>query len=688
MAFHDFKNRLVENFNERAAGKELFEVDADKDKLWDLYLRSFPAAANPIYRVRTKHDCSCCRQFIREAGRIVWIDDDFTVHSIFEFDAHDANYQIVVNALNTYVLTCSITGKYLYEKKSVGTPVSRERLDDGTVISYEHFSMNLPDTAVFHGTYRTTIDTERGRFRARGNVFQRSLDEISIDAIKTVQELIQTNTLYKGGEWADLIGKFLQHKIAYDSLKRSSESKAEAYTWANASGAGDVLGKIRNHSIGKLLTDISEGVELDEAVRRYEAIVAPANYKRPKAVYSKRMLEEAQRTVVELGYMDSLPRRFATLDDITINDILFSNKDTAKRIAGNVFDEMKQEVSVDPKKFSRAEEIGIEKFLSDVLPAAAEVEAFVENRHEPNFVSLIAPVNRDAKSMFKWSNGFSWAYAGNMTDSDIRENVKSAGGRVDGVLRFSIQWNDLDEWDRNDVDAHCITPSGTEILFSCKKDLRTRGNLDVDIINPVEGIPAVENITFPDKRWMIPGAYDFFVHCYSARGGRSGFRAEIEFGGQIYRYDYREPLRQDQKVPVAIVDLLGEGGMFSIRELLPSQHASRDIWGIKTNTFTPVSVVMNSPNYWDDQKGIGHKHFFFMLKDCVNPEKPNGFYNEFLRQELVEHKRVFEALGFKMAVQDTDDQLSGLGFSDTKRNNLIVKVRSVNNTERIYNIKF
>ena len=687
MSFVEMRDRLIKHFNEMVMDVGyLFEVDADKDILWNLYLDSFPAGTNNIYRERKEHDCSCCRQFIKNIGNVIAIKDG-KVHTIWDFETGDPTYQPVVDALSAYVKGRKISDVYVSQFKKIGCLQNYEQLDNGQVKAWDHFYLELPDRFLLprgksEGEYK-------GRFRDTANVFKRSLDEISEESIETILELISSNTLYKGEEWKSPLTKFLEYKREYDKLPNDSVNdylERVTYAWVRSAEAGPVIGKIRNHSIGTLLVNLSEGMDLDLAVRKYEQIVAPSNYKRPKEIYTKKMLEDAKKTITELGYLDSLGRRFATLDDITVNNILFSNRDTAKRLSGgiDIFDEMERAAVTNPKKFSKVEEIPVERFVTDVLPTAREVEVYLENKHSSNMVSLIAPQNKDAKTMFKWNNNFSWAYSGNMTDS-MKELVKAAGGKVDGDLRFSIQWNETGT-DNCDLDAHCIEPNRFEIYYRTAKKPRyspTMGQLDVDIINPAGKI-AVENITWANRRSMSPGKYIFFVHQYSG-SVRNGFKAEIEFDGQIYSFEYNKPMRIGDIVKVAEV-WLNEKGEFTINELLPSNVSSKDIWGVKSNQFIPVSMVMYSPNYWDQQDGIGHRHYFFMLKDCVNPETPNGFYNEFLKNELTEHKRVFAALGSKMAVASAEDQLSGLGFSATKRDELIVKVKGA--TERVMKIKF
>ncbi len=676
------RNKLMENFAEMTKDvTHLFEVNVDKDEMWNLYLDSFPAGTNEIYRERRSHDCSCCRQFIKSIGNAVVIKDN-KISTIWDFESNSNTYQPVLNALSAFIKSHAVSDIYVSKFKKIGTMQNYEEMKDGCMHEWSHFFLELPDKFVDR-TGRSEGDI-KGGFRDTRNVFKRSLDEIDMDSLDTILELITSNTLYKGEEWKGALIEFRKYKAEYDRL--ATDEEKNNYAWEQSVKVGIAIGRIRNHSIGTLLVNVSEGMDLDTAVKKYEQIVAPSNYKRPKEIFTKKMLEDAKKTITELGYMDSLGRRFATLDDITVNNILFSNKDSAKRIGGmdDIFGEMERETVSNPKKFSKVEEIAVDKFVSDVLPTASEVEVYLENKHTNNMVSLIAPENKDAKTMFKWNNNFGWAYAGNMTDS-MKERVKSAGGKVDGDLRFSIQWNE-DGKDNCDLDAHCIEANKYEIYYGSARKPSfspTKGQLDVDIINP-NGDIAVENITWANRKTMRTGIYQFFVHQFSG-SARNGFRAEIEFDGQIYSFDYNKSMRNGENVQVAEVTLNADG-TFTIKEKLPSNVSSKDIWNVKTNQFIPVSVVMYSPNYWDEQDGIGHRHYFFMLKDCINPEAPNGFYNEFLKNELVEHKRVFATLGSKMRVKDVDDQLSGVGFSATKRDELIVKVKG--NTERVLKVKF
>lgn len=688
--FKDFVKAIQKNLQQMSKdSSRLFTVNVDTEELYNLYLDSFPAGTNEIYRERREYDCSCCRHFIRDVGNVVSIKNG-ELHTIWGINpVSDDKYNVVAAALDAYVKQKAVLGVFLKKEKRIGTPENREMLPTGKINKYEHFFVDLPEICIFKECYGHTFEGDLSQFRDVRNVFKRSLDEISKEAVDTVLELIAQNSLYKGAEWKKQLTEFKNYQKEYGKL---TDEQKELWVWEKSIAAGAVIGKIRNHSIGTLLVNISEGMDLDLAVRKYEQIVAPVNYKRPKAIFTKKMLENAKKTITELGYMDSLQRRFATLDDITVNNILFSNKDAAKRITGamDLFDEMEQDVAIDPKRFSKVEEISAEDFIKNVLPVAKELEVYLENKHIQNMVSLIAPEIADAKTMFKWNNGMSWAYTGNITDSDIKENVKAAGGSVTGIVRFSIQWNDGNGKDNSDLDAHCLEPQGGDhIYFSHKISRYTGGELDIDITDPIyqcksNGGVAVENITYPSKERMKPGTYKFYVNQYSFRNSQ-GFKAEVEVNGEIHSYEYNSPVRGNVHVAEVVLD---HDGNFKVIDKLPGNCAmiSKDVWGIKTLQFTPVSVVCYSPNYWDEQKGIGHQHLFFMLKDCINPEEPNGYYNEFLKPELEQHRRVFEALGSKAHVKDVDDQLSGVGFSLTKRNDLIIKVKGA--TERVLKVKF
>ncbi len=691
MEFKVFKKMMQDNFAEMSKdATHLFEVEVDRDEMWNHYLDSFLPKYNKMFRERREHDCSCCRQFIKSIGNAVVIKDN-VIHTIWDFVTGTEEYQIPIDAMSAYIKAKAVTNVYISKEKNIGTNMNHEQMEDKTVKEWNHFYLQLPRKFVSMSS--DTEGTIQNGFRTLRDVFKRGLDELTEESVLTVLELIASNTLYRGEEAKVALTEFLRLKKEYAKLV-TEEEKAN-FAWEQSVSANRGACGIRNTAMGTLLINISgrtteDGevipeMDLDLAVDKYEAIMAPENYKRPKAIFTKKMLENAKKTLEELGYMDSLGRRHANLDDITVNNILFINRDTAKKVGKlDVFEEMSGQIAVNPKSFSKVEEISIKDFLENVLPVTQELEVFLENRLTNRMVSLVAPEDSDAKSMLKWDTNFGWAYAGNMADSSMKERVKSAGGKVDGDLRFSIQWNEEGQ-DVTDLDAHCVEPiGGGHIYFGERFSRKTGGTLDVDIQRP-RGT-AVENITWATRNNMIDGVYKLYVDDYSGRGAKRGFRAEVEFDGIMHSFDCPPFTSGTSQVQVAEVTL--KNGEFTIKEILPSTTSSRDIWGLDSNQFVPVSVAMFSPNHWNGQEGIslGHKHVFFMLKGCKNPEQPNGFFNEYLKQDLMEHKRVFEALGSKMRVADSEQQLSGVGFSTTTRSEVIVRVTG--QTKRVMKIKF
>lgn len=679
MKFLEFREALRNNIDKMISeNKYLYEINADKDEFYQFYLDSYPSGSNEIFRTNTEHDCSECRRFIKDIGLVVSLNNGI-VKSIWDFEIGDNVYQIVANKLTEWIYNhATINNVYLYRQKRVGVESNKE-LENGKIYIWKHFYADLPSSYYFE---KEVLTSKRTEYKDSAISLYNTLNIFSLEAIDTVLELIEDNSLYRGAEHKITLQTLRKVKVKFNSINYDKM----LFCWENFDNRE--LRFVKNSSIGVLLKDISEGVELENAVRKYEDIVAPYNYKRPKAIFTKRMLEDAKKTVEKLGYTSSLGRRFATLDDINVNNVLFTNTD-AQTSTGviDLFGELEKDSIVNPNKI-RANDITFDDFVSKVIPKAESIDVLFEGRHGKNLMSLIAPVNEDAPTMFKWNNAFSWAYNGNIADSDIKKNVEKAGGEVVGDVRFSIQWNDCGLYDGNDLDAHCKEPC-YEIYFANRtKTSVNGGKLDVDIISPIYDVPAVENIIYKDKKRMRKGKYLFFVDVFSYRNGQSGFRAEIEIDGEVYNYDHGD-VRGKTRINVAELTCDGKGNI-SIKHCLEpvnSHFSSGDIWGIKTNTFVPVTAIMLSPNYWDDNK-VGNKHYFFMLDGCENPDSPNGWYNEYLNADLVtNHKRVFEALGNRAKVESSNNQLSGVGFSETQRNDVIVRVKS-ENKQRIYKVKF
>ena len=569
--FKQFSDAVRKKFDTMAKG-DLYVVDISKDAMWETYMDSFPAGTNNTYKERKEYDCNYCRMFIKRIGNVVSIVDGKLV-SVWDVDV-DGYYADVAKAMADKVKSAVIRTAFLYNESKISVATNNQLQEDDTVKSWNHFSCVLPSRFV-KDDYASVLSG----INATKQVFERGLKEITEDSIEITIDLILQNSLYKGEEFKAIVESFLGLKKGY--LAIDNDQDKSIYVWANINKSG---ARIRNTAIGTLLQDISEGKELTHAVNSFESKVAPSNYKRSSAPISKGMIKSAMKTINDLGIESALPRRYARIGDVSVNNVLFADRNVSPLMKDSLESMLMGEVKPQTKSFDDVEEISVDDFIANVLPTSDSIEVLVNNSHTSNFMSLVAPVDADAKNILKWNNNFSWGYNGNITDS-MRDDVVKAGGRVDGVLRFTHSWNHTGD-NQSLMDLHVFFPTNTRkhkdsdevndnygnqerVGWNHRQHHGTGGTQDVDFVNnPGTRVP-LENITFPDIKRMVDGVYTLKIHNWNRRMNKGkGFKAEIEFGNNIYQYTYDKEIKGKEWITVARVTLAN--GVFSIEHVLKS----------------------------------------------------------------------------------------------------------------------
>lgn len=700
----EFNKQLQVKFAEMSKTGKLFRVELTGQQIWELYLNSFSKEDNPIFRDpnSTTKNCNHCNNFIRRYGNIVSVDEDYNVTTMFDVLA-DEEFKNTTKVLSNAIKVSRITEVFFetfnelnslpYEScaKSnkvfqLGTASNSKRytkeesekfgvVKPNEVRAFHH--MHLFVDKEFVDTSGNSVEFLMGNYRDAKNVFQRAMETISLDTLKLVKDLINQGSLLDGATHLYKIEQIIPLKEEYDNLPAKQR---DSWCWVKSYKLP--FAKFKNELIGVLCSELSEGEELNKACQSWNKRVDPANYMKVTAPITKKQIEEAKLFVEESGYVESFNRRFATIDDIKVSEILHSNTGDGKIKSVSIFDGVKSTSTRHKRnEFDGVEEVSIDKFMKDILPTCSSVEAFLSNSHQGNLVSLTTAHDNGSKPIFKWDNNYSWTFNGNLAGkSQIKEAVKTAGGKVDGVLRFSITWNE-DGKDILDFDAHALEPDRTEIAFNTYKGHASSmsGMLDVDMINPSK--MGVENIVWDNLSKMKNGVYKLWIQNYN--GGRNkGFKAEVEFDGETYTYEHTQPVTGD----IRIAEVTLENGKFSINHLIPeSTVSSKEIYALETNQFHKVNLVCLSPNHWGDNN-VGNKHYFFMLDGCTSPVAIRGFHNENLLPELAAHRKVLEVLGTTNMIETADKQLSGLGFNATVRDEVILKLQGTH--KRMIRVKF
>jgi hypothetical protein len=697
LSFQDLNVLMQEQFKVMTDTGKLFVSSVSGDLLWQLYINSFKAGDNPVFRdpESTVNNCNNDKHFIRRYGNIVALDNNNNIITMFDIDVAGSTYESSITEMRAVVKEAPISNVYYipffelnelpYEKITktqdmylLGHKLTHKRyttdeankfgvVNDKEVYTFYHFNVNLPKQFVSFKT--NSVASIVGEIATTYKLFIKGL-QIPLETLEVIRDLMIQGSLLRADLYQSKVEQFI-------TIKQEYEAASNKANWAWKRFSDIPFARFANELVGTTCIELAEGEDINKVCKTFNVRVDPTNYMKATAAVTQKQIDSASNRISELGYEESFNRRFATASDIDLNEILHTSEPTSNKSA--LFSNIKATKDNTMSRHKRAEfdgleTVSIEVFMRDVLPNAKSLSVLLEGDFSNNLVALTTANDRDCKPLFKWTNPFSWTYKGNLAGvSLIKEAVKSKGGNIEGVLRGSLIWNEGGT-DKSDLDVWCVQPNEEKIGFSTFRATSNNslsscgGQLDLDNTYPGTKL-AVENIYFKSLNELKVGTYLFYVNPYIVRNSKD-FKFEIEFDGKTFNYEYNSPVNKNVK----IAEVTFDGTSFSIKHLLePVASTVKDLWSLECEKFHKVNLMCLSPNYWGDN-AIGNKHYFFFLDNCKTDNTLRSFHIENLNGELLQDRKVLEVFGLSDKLEPNNKQLAGIGFTGDSKQCLIVKV--------------
>lgn len=658
MHFKDLNLLVQAKFDEISKDSKLFLVNVRKGVLWDHYLNNIPA------EIRQEYNCNCCRSFINKYGGLVSVDPSrYEIRSIWDVEV-PAPFDKPFKVMLEEVMTSSI-------RDPLVSPVSELGVERSIGTTWHHFYLKLSPSQVWNKPRNITLGTELAKKNSTYISMKIMFQEWNSNVIENALTLIENGKLERPDQIKPILLELQGCFLEYESLNPAVKDN---YVRNLAETRPHLA--IRSHLLGEMLSLLASSTT-ERAKSFYNRQAAPDRYQRTTSAPSARQVDKAKQAFEERGLMPSLERKLATIRDIPLSACLFVDR-TANTEVDTIdpFGSIQKEVKKETKR-PKGKPIGIEAFLSDVLPKANSVEVWVESDHYSNLSTFVAPVNPDSPNILAWDNNISYAFVGDAAGAvSIRQKVRDAGGSINGKLRISLSWG---EGNSSDYDLKVIDPIDT-ICFSRKRG--KYGYLDVDA-NAVSIMKRpVENIIY--EKIVPQGNYTVEVNLYSKRREiPAGYTIEIAYEGTSYFITKNtSPGRPDKVASFFItkdkkleqLNLLR--GDLVLSTIEPGIDKENNLWGVPTGSFQKISHLILSPNYWQEP-GFGNKQYFFILPNCQVQDSVRGFFKEFIKPDLrQEFGKVFEGLGSSTMIHPKkgDEQVTGLGLSANCKKTLIAKV--------------
>ncbi|MEG1310479.1 MAG: hypothetical protein RR942_06550 [Romboutsia sp.] len=671
--YYEFEESVKTVFNSLVeSNTPLFKTNVDKEILWETYLNGIPEEG------RQHYNCNACKHFITRYANLVTVDENGAIKSVLwnEIQA-PVFFKEVAKTLRIIVEGNPIKNIFLSDEKVLGIPKTGE---------WTHYSVKLKNNS---------ISLNKSRLQTAGQIladkkedyrmFNLGLVDYSAEILQIALDLLESNQLYRGNKFVKIVEWF---KLMSESLSTVKDRKLkENLKWLAVATAPTGFCRIRSSMVGTLLDDIKEGLSLESIKRRFNEKMNPSQYMRSQSEPKVNAIKEAEKVIENLGIADSLERRYATLEEIPGDEIIWReiekeiSKTTSSKTSGTgVFAKLlakQEETSNHNLDKLPITKMTWDKFKKTILPKAKTIEAKVDNTNK--LMALVTAANPESENILQWDNSFSWYYHGGI-DSEMKKRVEAEGGRYeDNEIRCSLMWNSY-----TDLDIHCMPPNEREIFYGDKRN--GSGYLDVDM-NACRGesITPVENI-----RWQSNapnGRYRFYVNNYSDRNhGDNPFKVELQVKDQVFTFEGNADMNYRKTVVFEFDYYDGQVTMLSKNAMINTTEN----WNLDNNQFVKVNAITKSPNLWENNnlEHLGN-HTFFILDGCkdLSEGKGRGFFNEMLIPDLRAIRKTLEAYTSMTPIEGVDEATAcGVGYSNNSDWNLTLKISTINGGTKLIKI--
>lgn len=682
MSFKRIQTLIKNHYDSTSLFNTLYLALVPSSELWDKYIDTIEGED-----VKQSYRCNSCKSFFKHYGAVTWYNNEGKRDSVWNItlprgEEPDDTYRELkdsLKALHEIVTSAPIDCVAYMDCKTQGKESNMQFTRDGIMldnpIERSHFFVEVPAKYIDNMNYISL----RGTSRTNYSLVKFMCDTWVGDHLIRLRDSIQNGLVYLGENQINAVETVIDLKDKYNSLK---EEDRPQLLW-------DLTyhdyAYFKNSSLGTIVTNMSKGHSFEVSLKKYEDMVAPANYKRPKPKVSEKQIQAFKDELESRGLLTAISERtYAKVEDIDLNEVLYSNRTNAQPDA---FTRMEGNILVDPKAFNKYPKINISSFVDLIKSGVTTLEVLPENRHLRDLMVLITGTRGEDEPLFKWDSNLSWTYIQDVASSSIKDKVEKMGGKIDAKVRLSVAWNNSDDLDlhlEGKTDFKNYQGSWAKdliinVFHGNTYDKHLDAKLDVDMNVNTSGerfssTAPVENI-YINK--LVPGNYEVKVNNYTKRNSGGDYQVEMEYNGEIITISNPNP-KENHKDTVIKFTITPDGEIIINKKPLgkPVRHKA---WSLKTLSWTKVTDVCFSPNYWGDFK-VGNKQLFMFVQGVVPDSQVRGLFPEYVIDEIYnQHKRALEVFTDSSRLPIPDEKtiptvMGGIGFVLNRDKTIYIRV--------------